>query len=187
MQLLPARISDAPVYARIHVDSWRAAYRELIPDSYIERFTYELREQRFRQSLAANAEETYLIQQNDQVVGILTLGVARDSDVDVHRTGEIWGIYLSPNYWRKGIGRQVVREAESMLQARGYETIILWVLEKNQQARQFYEAMGFSADGASKSIDWGTPLKAVRYRKVLQTNRSERQENTAENTRAAWT
>jgi ribosomal protein S18 acetylase RimI-like enzyme len=174
MQISPARISDAPVLARIHVDSWRAAYRGLIPDPYLERFTYQWREESFRQSLAANAEETYLIQQNDQVVGLLTLGAARDSDVDVSRTGEIWGIYLLPNYWRKGIGKKVVQEAEAMLKSREYETIILWVLEKNQQARQFYEAMGFNPDGASRSIDWGVPLKAVRYRKVLQTNRSDR-------------
>jgi len=173
MQLSPARISDVPVLARIHADSWRAAYRGLIPDSYLERFTYQRREESFRQSLAANAEETYLIQQNDQVVGLLTLGAARDSDVDIHCTGEIWGIYLSPSTWRKGIGKQVVQAAEAMLQARGCETIVLWVLEKNQQARRFYEAMGFNADGASKSIDWGVPLKAIRYRKVLPAHRSD--------------
>ncbi len=173
MQLNPARISDAPVLARIHVDSWRAAYRGLVPDSYLERFTYQWREECLRQSLAAQTEETYLIQENDLVVGLLTIGAARDADVDVHRTGEIWGIYLSPNYWRKGIGRQVVREAETMLQARGYATIILWVLEKNHQARQFYEAMGFSPDGASQEINWGVPLQAIRYRKILQTDHKD--------------
>lgn len=64
MQPTRARISDAPVLARIHVDSWRAAYGELLPASSLDRFTHQWREESFRASLAANAEETYLIHPN---------------------------------------------------------------------------------------------------------------------------
>jgi ribosomal protein S18 acetylase RimI-like enzyme len=99
---------------------------------------------------------------------LLTLGAARDPDLDASRTGEIWGIYISPDHWRRGIGRRLAEEAERILTSRGYERAVLWVLEANQQARRFYEAMGFSPDGQSKDIDWGTVLKAVRYAKVLQ-------------------
>jgi ribosomal protein S18 acetylase RimI-like enzyme len=118
--------------------------------------------------LAAGAEETYLVQIEGQVVGFLTLGATRDPDLDTSRTGEIWGIYISPGYWRQGIGGRLADEAERMLKSRGYEDAVLWVLEGNHQARRFYEAMGFGLDGTSKKIDWGTPLKAVRYRKALQ-------------------
>jgi len=167
MKIRPARASDAPVLARVHVDSWRAAYRGLVPDSSLQAFSYQWREECFRQSLATNAEETYVVQLDEEVVGFLTLGAACDSDLDVNRTGEIWGIYISPHYWRKGIGKRLVVEAEMLFKSRRYESAVLWVLEGNQQARRFYEAMGFSLDGESKNIDWGTPLKAVRYRKNL--------------------
>jgi ribosomal protein S18 acetylase RimI-like enzyme len=118
--------------------------------------------------LATNAEDTCLVQVDGEVVGFLTLGAARDPDLDVGRTGEIWGIYISPAYWRRGIGKRLAEEAERILKSRGYEDAVLWVLEDNQQARRFYEAMGFSLDGESKTVDWGAPLKAVRYRKALQ-------------------
>jgi ribosomal protein S18 acetylase RimI-like enzyme len=167
MKIRPARVNDAPALARVHVDSWCAAYRGLVPDSFLQRFTYQSREERFRQSLVANAEETYVVQLNEQVVGFLTLGAARDSDVDSKRTGEIWGIYISPDYWRQRIGSRFVEEAESLLKSRRYESAVLWVLEGSQQARRFYEAMGFHLDGESKSIKWGIPLKAVRYCKAL--------------------
>ena len=167
VNMRPARVDDAPALARVHVDSWRAAYRGLVPDSSLQRFTYQWREECFRQALATGAEETYVVQLDEEAVGILTVGAARDADLDVNRTGEIWGIYISPEYWRKGIGSRLVEEAERMLKSRGYENAVLWVLEGNQQARGFYEAMGFSPDGESKIIDWGTPLKAVRYRKAL--------------------
>ena len=79
--------------------------------------------------------------------------------------GRSGDIYISPGYWRKGIGKGLVEEAERILRSRRYEDVILWVLEGNQQARWFYEAMGFCLDGESKIIDWGTPLKAVRLEK----------------------
>jgi ribosomal protein S18 acetylase RimI-like enzyme len=168
MNIRPARVDDAPLLARVHVDSWRAAYRGLVPDSSLQGFGYQWREESFRQSLATGAEETYLVQVEGQVVGFLTLGAARDPDLDVSRTGEIWGIYISPGYWRKGIGKRLAEEAERIVKSRGYQDAVLWVLEGNQQARRFYEAMGFALDGESRDIDWGAPLKAVRYRKALQ-------------------
>jgi ribosomal protein S18 acetylase RimI-like enzyme len=167
MDIRRARANDAPALARVHVDSWRAAYRGLVPDSYLRRFTYEWREGCFHEALATGTEETYVVRRDVEIVALLTIGAARDPDLDVCRTGEIWGIYVSPDYWRKGIGRRLAEEAERILRSRGYEGAVLWVLEANQQARRFYEAMGFSPDGQSKDIDWGTVLKAVRYAKAL--------------------
>lgn len=168
MNIRRAGADDAPALARVHVDSWRAAYRGLVPDAILEHFTYQRRKERFRQSLAAGAEETYVVQMDHQVVAFLTLGAARDPDLDVTRTGEIWGIYVSPDHWRKGIGRRLVKEAERILKSRAYENAVLWVLEGNQQARRFYEAMGFSLDGETREILWGTPLQAVRHTKSLR-------------------
>jgi ribosomal protein S18 acetylase RimI-like enzyme len=167
MEIRPARVDDAPALGRVHVDSWRTAYCGLVPDSSVQAFTCEWREESFRQSLASGAEETYLVHVDGEVVGFLTLGAARDPDLDTDRTGEIWGIYISPGYWRKGIGKRLAEEAERILKSRGYEDAVLWVLDGNQQARRFYEAMGFRLDGESKNVDWETPLKAVRYRKAL--------------------
>jgi ribosomal protein S18 acetylase RimI-like enzyme len=168
MDIRPARVDDAPALARVHVDSWWAAYRGLVPDSYLRRFTYEWREGCFREALATGVEETYVIERSEEIVALLTIGAARDPDLDARRTGEIWGIYISPDHWRRGIGSRLAQEAERILRSRGYERAVLWVLAANQQARRFYEAMGFSFDGQSKDIDWGTVLKAVRYAKVLQ-------------------
>ncbi len=167
MKLRLAVSDDAPMLAKLHVDSWRAAYRDLVPPSTLERFTCERREQAFRASLAAHAEETYLIQESEEYVGLLTLGAARDSDVDIKTTGEIWGIYIAPEHWRHGVGSAVVREAEAILVSKGYRVIVLWVLEDNFQARLFYAAMGYRADGAAKNVNWGTVLEALRYRKEL--------------------
>ena len=55
-----------------------------------------------------------------------------------------------------------------MLASRGYSVATLWVLEANDQARRFYEAMGFKTYGVTKEVQLGIPLTAVRYRKKLK-------------------
>lgn len=162
-----AAVDDAPMLARVHVDSWQVAYRSIVPDSHRERFTYQWREKAFREALAANLGETYLIEDNDQTIGMFTIGAGRDADLDTTCTGEIWGIYIAPDYWRQGIGTTLVREAERILQSRGYTEVVLWVLEENVGARRFYEKMGFCLDGMYKIMELGKSLKAVRYKKAM--------------------
>jgi len=83
-------------------------------------------------------------------------------------TGEVSLIYLEPQAVGKGIGRALFARAVTDLQQRGYAQAILWVLETNARARQFYEAAGWTADGASKTEEWpGLVLREVRYRKAL--------------------
>jgi len=158
---------DAPTLAKVHVDSWQAAYQGIVPDSHLEHFTYQRREDAFRQALTYNLEETYLIEEGDQPIAILTIGASRDADLDTTTTGEIWGIYITPDYWRKGIGRTLVHQAEHMLHTKGYTQVVIWVLEGNLNARRFYETVGFHLDGADKVVELGKPLKAVRYQKTL--------------------
>lgn len=167
MNIRRAQESDALSLAKVHVDSWHAAYRGLVLDSFLQGFTYQRKTEHFRQFLATNSGETYLVEENGNVMGFLTLGACRDSDLDADRTGEIWGIYISPAHWRKGLGKSLLEKAQSLLKSRGYKEAVLWVLEGNQQARRFYEAMGFRLDGGTKDVNLGTPLEAVRYRKAL--------------------
>lgn len=159
--------SDAARLARAHVDSWNAAYQGLIPDSFLQARTYQKREEAWAGMLAGGVGETHLAEDGDCAAAILTIGVCRDADVDAGRTGEIWGIYVAPDYWRQGIGTMLVREAERLLQSRGSDEVVLWVLEGNLAAREFYQAMGYRPDGATKTLTLGKPLQAVRYRRAL--------------------
>jgi len=167
MTIRRATSHDADALAKVHVDSWRSAYRGLVPESLLAGLDYAKRAQGFRDALAEHSEETYLAQENGEVLGFLTVGDCRDDDLDRRQTGEIWGIYLAPMHWRKGIGRSLCHFGENLLQSRGCTVATLWVFKDNPQARRFYEAMGFRPDGASKTLHPGAPLEAIRYRKEL--------------------
>jgi ribosomal protein S18 acetylase RimI-like enzyme len=159
--------ADARALAEIHVAAWRQAYRKIVPDSYLEKFTVESRTKRFREFLAVNTAETYVAEQGGRIIGFLTLGGARDTDEEPGNTGEIWGIYVSPELWRRGVGRYLCEQGQNLLASRDFAIATLWVLEANSRARSFYEAMGFQPDGATKQLPLGIPLAAIRYRKHL--------------------
>jgi len=158
-----ATACDATGLAKVHVDSWQVAYKGLVPADFLQRFTYQKREEAFRAAISDRGEETYLVEVKDQIAGFVTIGACRDSDLDLLSCAEIWGIYISPDYWRRGIGKRLFQEAKRILLARGFQKIVLWVLEGNSTARSFYEDIGFYPDGAIKRIDLGAPLQEIRY------------------------
>lgn len=176
MKIRRATVEDAAVAAKIHVDSWRSAYRGLVPDAFLQNMSYARREEAFRNSIATNQGEMYLVEYQSTAVGLLTIGPCRDADLDIQITGEIYGIYLIAETWRQGIGTWLAAEAERMLQARGYQQIVLWVFEGNSNARRFYEAVGYQTDGASKTLELGKPLAVIRYRKTLDSGRGVERE-----------
>jgi GNAT superfamily N-acetyltransferase len=160
--------------AKIHVAAWRAAYRGLVPDSHLANLDPVVRAEGFRRFLAEGLAETYVAEQDGTAIGFLTLAGCRDENVDVRETGEIWGIYLHPDHWRRGVGRKLCRFAEQALDNRGFGVVVLWVFAGNLTARRFYETMGYDADGATKTLEAGAPLLAVRYRKTIRRTKPTR-------------
>ena len=56
----PATKNDAKWLAKIHVDAWKTAYRNIVPDSVLERFTYEKRTRSFSDAIGNQNENTYI-------------------------------------------------------------------------------------------------------------------------------
>jgi ribosomal protein S18 acetylase RimI-like enzyme len=158
---------DADALASIHVTSWRAAYRDIVPDSVLSGMNETQRAIQFREAIAANREETHILESAVEALGFLTLGPARDNDLDPRSDGEIWGIYVSPAYWRNGLGAILLEEAQRMLRDRQFRTVYLWVFCENEAARSFYFNAGFEPDGHKKEIPWERPASAMRLAKPL--------------------
>jgi GNAT superfamily N-acetyltransferase len=89
-------------------------------------------------------------------------------DTDPQRTGEVFAIYVDPDVWGTGAGRQLMAGAVAELTRLGYIDAILWVLDANDRARRFYVLAGWEEDGASKTDgSRGFDITEVRYRKTL--------------------
>jgi len=97
-------------------------------------------------------------------VGFISFGPSRDEDGS-EKAG-IYAIYVLPQFWHQGIGRELLDEAERRL--KGFSAFTLWVLEKNARARRFYEARGFRLDGSRKEDTiGGVLLTELRYEKKI--------------------
>ena len=82
---------------------------------------------------------------------------------------EIAAIYILPQHWRKGAGRALCDRALAEARGRDYKAVTLWVLASNDDARRFYETMGFSLDGAAKAdrATDGNELHEIRFRMAI--------------------
>lgn len=157
---------DAEELGRLHTDSWRAAYREIIPEEVLNSIDPQKRAGNFRNAIANKLWETAVLVQGNEIIGLIIIGKCRDEDAKTS-VGEIWGIYLAPRHYRKGFGGILFSWGVKELTNRGYEEATLWVLEENHNARSFYEKQGFSFDGAMKELTIGKKLNEVRYRGKL--------------------
>lgn len=157
-----AAYDDAEELGIIHSRGWKTAYKNIIPDKVLRLITAQERKKRFEEAIIDKTQETAALIKDNKVIGFCTLGANRDDDLD-DSYGEIWGIYLLPQYWGRGLGKTLINWGIQELAKRGYDKISLWVLEDNISARVFYKKIGFMFDGTVKEIEIGTPLKEVRY------------------------
>ena len=150
-----ATSEDARAIAEVHVASWRAAYRSLVPDAYLERLSVDDREAQRREHLDDSSGEfgTLVAEEDGHVVGFAAFGPSRDEDAPPG-TGEVPAIYLDPAVIGTGIGRVLFAEATAGLRDAGYGRATLWVLEANERARRFYEKAGWTRDGATSTNDF---------------------------------
>lgn len=171
MEIRSATVADAAGIARVHVRSWQGAYTGLIPErdlSQLDVKQFESWRSRRIQAMDRANSDTLVAVVDDGLAGFVDVGPTRDEHLDPSRVGELYAIYLHPDHWDKGYGRRLVEEAEEAMKRLGFGSAMLWVLEDNARAREFYEAAGWRHDGGrqlERIID--TELYEVRYAKDL--------------------
>jgi ribosomal protein S18 acetylase RimI-like enzyme len=162
-------MADTFSTAEVHVASWQAVYRGLMPDSVLDKLSVPKRAEMWRQIIAEQQFQLLLAEVDGSIVGLVNFGSARDPDALPGLTGEILAIYVDPQCWNKGIGRRLLQAALSELKSSGFNEVTLWVLDSNLRARAFYERAGFSIDGATQNdvVGDNVQIQEVRYRRTL--------------------
>ncbi|MBD0347542.1 MAG: GNAT family N-acetyltransferase [Thermoleophilia bacterium] len=161
--------ADAEALARVHVESWRSAYRRLLPPDYLDALTVAARTPRWRQRLrhVGPRESVVAAERDGVVVGFASAGPSRDPDCDGRVSGELYAIYLLEHEWGRSTGRALHDAAIEALRDARFADAMLWVLAANERARRFYERQGWAADGTTKVESYGVRVTEVRYRRAL--------------------
>jgi len=69
--------------------------------------------------------------------------------------GEIFGVGVHPAYWRLGVGRALMDYLEADMRQRGETVARLEVYADNDNAVQFYTALGYALAAQYVSDQWG--------------------------------
>jgi len=166
MEVRHAEATDARAIAEVHVASWRGAYRGVIPDDFLSGLSVERRTKTWSATLCdPNVDIFVALNDSGSVVGFSSIQRSRDDDAP-EDTGEVTTIYVTPDEWGQGYGRALMGAVVAKARDRGFRCLTLWVLEANQRARRFYEAVGFTPDGVNKNetLPGGVVLHEVRYK-----------------------
>ena len=161
-----ATTADADAIGRVQVETWRAAYRGLLPDDAIAQFDVEDQQRLWRERISralGPGGATFVAELDGEVVGFASVGACPGEE----DAAELYAIYLHPSCWDRGIGRALLERAEESMRSSGFTQAILWVLEGNERAERFYRAARWEADGRKVDTFQGVEVPEIRYRKAL--------------------
>lgn len=142
----------------IYEKSWKYAYRDIIPQSYLD----SIPAGRWASSINKNGINNLVLIANGLMIG--TASFCKSRWEQYSKYGEIVSIYFLPEYMGKGYGQHLLKRCIYELNKIGYDNILLWVLEENKRARRFYEKNGFNCSEVFLNDNiGGKELREVMY------------------------
>lgn len=156
------RSDDRLAVSRVYEESWKYAYRGIIPEDYLN----SIPAGRWAAKLDDPGMRNLVMIEGEAIIGAASYCPARAAGMEGF--GEIVSIYLLPEYMGKGCGAKLLAAAIDGLRQMDFHDIYLWVLEENLPARRFYEKHGFfAADIYLADNIGGRPLREVQYRRRI--------------------
>lgn len=152
--------ADIKSIATIHRECWQMAYKDLLPQSFLDSLTQSSFESRWTKGLSVNNDVVRLVALEKSIpVGFIVGLENRTPEKCPEATGEVWALYVHPSHWEKGVGKHLFHEFQEVMKQKGHKNLLLWVLETNVRARSFYEAMGGELISATHEIE----INEVKY------------------------
>ncbi|MET9227973.1 GNAT family N-acetyltransferase [Lentzea sp. NPDC003310] len=161
-----ATAADLAEIVRIHRETWRLAYAELVPQEVLDTLDTDDSWSSVIQ-LGAVLKAT----EGEWVVGFAVASKAPDEEVakadgslpEDAATTALVSVLVEPRWGRRGHGTRLVAEAGRRLHETGATRGIAWVPEADKASRNFYERLGWTGDGTVRTLDaGGRPLREVR-------------------------
>lgn len=159
----PATVSDAEAIARVDVASWRGAYSEILPNSYLRSLDVSDRADEWTAALTAPGARVLVAEDGSSTIGFTSVGPSRDEDAEPGDL-EIYAIYLHPRAWGSGVARDLMRTV--LADVPNGTPVTLWILEANERAQHFYRRHGFHPDGVERiDLIGDKPVTQLRFRR----------------------
>lgn len=155
-----AEAQDARAISDVHRKAWTSTYSGLIPHKPLTQML-ERRGEKWWLKATRGTATMLVLDIGGLIVGYATLGLNRARGLP--QDGEIYEIYLLPEYQGVGFGKLLFGEARRLLKSLGCDGIVVWCLEESSQAERFFRAQG-GRDVAEGMEDFaGTQLRKLGF------------------------
>ncbi|HWW49185.1 MAG TPA: GNAT family N-acetyltransferase [Xanthobacteraceae bacterium] len=139
IEVRPARPTDAAAIADVHDEAWLSAYRGIIPGAELQKLIHR-RGAAWWQSAIRKGSRISVLVFGDKIAGYANYG--RNRARSLQFDGEIYEIYLRPEFQGLGFGRKLFSAARRDLAQSGLKSVVIWALSDNEPATGFYRSLG---------------------------------------------
>jgi ribosomal protein S18 acetylase RimI-like enzyme len=143
-----AKRDDASAIGRVHVETWQSTYAGMLPDAMLVAMSDVRQSAWWLRVLSDPGEARGVFVADDEemgVVGFGSCGPVRDLPEGLDgrevRVGEVYTLYVEPDFQNRGLGRRLLDALFRQLKAERCDTAVLWMLAENP-TRFFYEGLG---------------------------------------------
>jgi ribosomal protein S18 acetylase RimI-like enzyme len=160
IEIRRAKASDANAVAETHDEAWRGAYQGVIPGVELEKLVTR-RGPGWWESAIRKGSRISILAFGDNVAGYANYG--RNRARSLFYEGEIYELYLRPEYQGLGFGRRLFTAARRDLAQSGFKSLVVWALSDNEPALEFYRALGGKAVARSSERFGERSLEKVAF------------------------
>jgi ribosomal protein S18 acetylase RimI-like enzyme len=160
IEIRRAKSKDAAALAATHDSAWRTAYQGIIPGPELDKLINR-RGPEWWDGAIRKGSRISILAFGDTVAGYVNYG--RNRARSLTYDGEIYELYLRPEFQGLGFGRRLFAAARRDLAQSGIKSLVVWALTDNSSAVEFYRALGGRAVARSCEKFGAKTLDKVAY------------------------
>ena len=174
----PAEPGDAEEIARIQLETWRAAYRDLLPAEVLDSLDADAAALTWRQTIEQGPASVFVAVEGRWLVGFAAAGPAPQDEAadvagnpapDTDTVALVATLLVEPRWGRRGHASRLLASVGAAMVAGGATRGISWIPEPDKASRGFFEKAGWAVDGTVRTLDaGGRPLREARMTGTLR-------------------
>ncbi len=135
-----AEESDYPEIVHISIRTWKQAYKGIVEQSFLDNISFDQRLEGRLKWMREPKKYSLVAIADKKIIGFCDFGISSHSQ---YGKGEVYAIYILPEYQGKGAGKKLMGKAMQRLEEETLTPFIIIALDKNTSAQKFYKDLGF--------------------------------------------
>ena len=158
MFIRPIKDIDIPAIAKIYNDNWENTYRNLLPDSFLDKMTQEHSNDKWLKYINTESQGGFVaLDQDNQVLGFS----AYKPYTDLKNCIMLDSLHIRASAQGKGLGKKLIFAIGEYAVKSGYEKMAICIVQGNERAEDIYKHLGARFYKNFTDNFEGTPSKST--------------------------